>query len=31
MLGHASVATTERYYAPFVKSRRDALMAVRKP
>lgn len=30
LLGHASIATTERYYAPFVKSRKDALIAKRK-
>jgi integrase/recombinase XerD len=30
LLGHASVAMTERYYAPFVKSRKDALVAQRK-
>jgi integrase len=30
LLGHASVQTTERYYSPFVKSRRDATMARRK-
>jgi len=29
-LGHASVTMTERYYAPFVKSRKDLLMAKRK-
>jgi integrase/recombinase XerD len=27
LLGHASVAMTERYYAPFVKSRKAALVA----
>ncbi len=30
LLGHSSVTVTERYYAPFVKSRKDALMAKRK-
>jgi integrase len=30
LLGHASVAMTERYYAPFVKSRKDILVAKRK-
>lgn len=30
LLGHASVTMTERYYSPWVKSRRDALVARRK-
>ncbi len=28
-LGHSSVTITEKYYAPFVTSRKDALMAKR--
>ncbi len=30
LLGHANIGVTERYYAPFVKSRKDALIAKRK-
>lgn len=30
LLGHTNIATTEEYYAPFVKSRKDALMGRRK-
>jgi integrase len=27
LLGHASVKTTERYYSPFVKARREPLLS----
>ncbi len=30
LLGHSSIEITERFYSPFVKSRKDALMATRK-
>ncbi len=30
LLGHSSIEITEKYYAPFVKSRKDALIAKRK-
>ena len=30
LLGHTSVSVTERYYSPFVKSRKNALIARRK-
>lgn len=28
LLGHSSIQTTERYYAPWIKSRRDRLVRV---